>query len=309
MSDRFIRISDRDNVAVALVPLKEGDRILGVTLIEDVPAGHKFALNTISQGEQIIKYGYPIGHALQSVKAGEHVHTHNCKTGLGEALDYTYTPGDLAYKGPDFLKGRTFKGYRRKNGKVGTRNEIWIINTVGCVNKTAEVLCNKAQKEAGDSCDGIFTFAHPYGCSQMGDDHETTRVILSDLVSHPNAGAVLVLGLGCENNNIPEFKKILGDYDRDRIRFLVTQEVDDELEEGLNILRDLMKITAGDKREDCPVSELIVGMKCGGSDGLSGITANPLLGRFSDTLIEAGGSTILTEVPEMFGAETILMNR
>ncbi len=309
MSDTFIRITDNDNVAVALSPLEKGSEVLGVTLVQDIPAGHKVALMNIAEGEKIIKYGYPIGSASRAIEAGEQVHTHNIKTLLGGNLEYAYEPVALENPAPDFLKGRTFKGYRRSGGKVGTRNEIWIINTVGCVNKTAELLAQKAQAEAAGKCDGVFTFAHPYGCSQMGDDHETTRTILSDLTTHPNAGAVLVLGLGCENNNIPEFKKVLGDYDKDRVRFLITQESEDELEEGMEILRDLMKLTAGDKREECPVSELVVGMKCGGSDGLSGITANPLLGRFSDALIKAGGSTILTEVPEMFGAETILMNR
>jgi len=143
----------------------------------------------------------------------------------------------------------------------------------------------------------------------MGDDQENTRNILADMINHPNAGGVLVLGLGCENSNIPLLKEYLGDIDESRVKFLVSQEVEDEIETGISLIEELINNISDEKREEIDASELIIGMKCGGSDGLSGITANPIVGEFSDILISKGGSTILTEVPEMFGAETLLMER
>ena len=286
-----IKINEKDNVAVQL----EGEL-----------NGHKVALRDIKKGENVIKYGYPIGHALEDIKAGEHIHTHNIKTNLSGVLEYKYEPQRNEI--PKTEK-RTFMGYRRKNGRVGIRNEIWIVNTVGCVNKTSEILAREANRLYGDKCDGIFNFVHPFGCSQLGDDQKTTQLILKGLVNHPNAAGVLVLGLGCENNNIPLFKTVLGDIDEERVRFMSTQEHDDEISEGLRLIEELVDFAAEQKRVECDASELVVGLKCGGSDGFSGLTANPLIGRFSDKLIGAGGSTILTEVPEMFGAETILMNR
>lgn len=286
-----IKINEKDNVAVQL----EGEL-----------NGHKVALRDIKKGENVIKYGYPIGHALEDIKAGEHVHTHNIKTNLSGVLEYKYEPQRNEI--PKTEK-RTFMGYRRKNGRVGIRNEIWIVNTVGCVNKTSEILAREANRLYGDKCDGIFNFVHPFGCSQLGDDQKTTQLILKGLVNHPNAAGVLVLGLGCENNNIPLFKTVLGDIDEERVRFMSTQEHNDEISEGLRLIEELVDFAAEQKRVECDASELVIGLKCGGSDGFSGLTANPLIGRFSDKLIGAGGSTILTEVPEMFGAETILMNR
>ena len=286
-----IKINEKDNVAVML----EGEK-----------SGHKIALNDIKAGENVIKYGYPIGHATVDIKKGEHVHTHNIKTNLSGVLDYTYEPNRNEI--PKTEK-RTFMGYKRKNGKVGIRNEIWIVNTVGCVNKTAEILAREANKLYGDKCCGVFSFPHPFGCSQLGDDQKTTQLVLKGLVNHPNAAGVLVLGLGCENNNIPLFKTVLGDIDEERVKFMSTQEHDDEITEGLRLIGELAEYASRQERTECDASELVVGLKCGGSDGFSGLTANPLIGRFSDKLIGAGGSTILTEVPEMFGAETILMNR
>jgi len=260
--------------------------------------GHKKALCDIKKGENIVKYGFPIGHATQDIKKGDTVHTQNIKTNLGEMLEYTYSPKLSETLTNDDIP--TFQGYVRENGDVGIRNEIWIINTVGCVNKTAEILAKKT---------GAEFFAHPFGCSQLGDDHHTTQLILKGLVNHPNAGGVLVLGLGCENNNIAEFKKVLGEYNPNRVKFLVTQECDDEIEEGIKLINELKEYASTFKRREVSVSKLRVGLKCGGSDGLSGITANPLVGRFSDKLISYGGTSVLTEVPEMFGAETILMDR
>jgi len=310
--NKAIRIHSDDNVAVALQALRPGDIIemdgLNIQVEEEIDRGHKVALDFIPQGENIIKYGYPIGHAVQDINPGTLVHAHNLKTNLDGLLEYTYYPQKLEIKKVNCEK--TFEGYVRGNGQVGIRNEIWIINTVGCVNKIAEKLARTANKKfAGSNIDGIHYFPHPYGCSQMGDDQLYTQQILAGLVHHPNAGGVLVLGLGCENNNIKEFQKVLGEWDPQRVKFLNIQDAEDETEEGLAILEQLVYYAEKFERQPVPISELAVGLKCGGSDGFSGITANPLVGAFSDMLTSYGGTTLLTEVPEMFGAETILMNR
>lgn len=304
--NKIIKIAARDNVAVAVEPLKAGETYLGVTLAEDVPAGHKFALCDIAEGENVIKYAFPIGHATAPIAAGSWVHTHNVKTNLSGVLEYAYHPHPCAV---DVDREATFEGYVREDGRVGIRNEVWIVNTVGCVNGTAKALERLAQQAYGDRVEGIHCFVHPYGCSQLGEDHKNTQRLLASMVRHPNAGAVLVLGLGCENNNVAEFKKVLGAYNPERVRFLITQEVEDEIEAGMALLDELTAYAARFKRQTVPAGELVIGLKCGGSDGLSGITANPLLGSASDLLARHGGTTLLTEVPEMFGAETILMDR
>lgn len=259
--------------------------------------GHKYAVRDIAKGEKIIKYGFPIGIATEDIPNDGHIHSHNMKTALSGAQEYTYTP-DFKFLEED--KPQMIKAYIRQNGDIGIRNDIWIIPTVGCINKAAE-------KIAGLT--GAFAFTHSYGCSQLGGDHERTQKILCGLIKHPNAGGVLVLGLGCENNNITELKKVLGEYDKERIRFLNAQDYEDEIAEGVKIIDELKKIAARDERTEVPISRLKIGLKCGGSDGLSGITANPLCGRITDRLVSMGGTAVLTEVPEMFGAEQILMNR
>ncbi len=267
-------------------------------VIVSVENGHKYARYDIKSGENIIKYGHPIGHAICDIKEGEHVHTHNLKTNLSRKLEYTYTPSLKAEKRdtpPTF-----FKGYVRENGEVGIRNDIWIVNTVGCVNKVAERLA---------SLTGAKAFSHPYGCSQLGDDQTVTQKILCGMVNHPNAGGVLVLGLGCENNNIEIFKEALGAYNEKRVKFLNIQDHEDEIAEGVSLINELQAYANTFERREIPISELKVGLKCGGSDAFSGITANVLVGRFCDRLTEMGGSCVLTEVPEMFGAEHLLMNR
>lgn len=309
----LIKIHNHDNVAVAIEETNAGQTYHlasgAVTLHVQIPKGHKVAVQDIPAGENVIKYGFPIGHATAAIKKGDWVHSHNVKTNLGDILTYHYQPQvDVVAKMP--VK-RSFKGYRRANGKVGVRNEVWIIPTVGCVNRTVQLIAKQAGAKFADvhHVDGIFEFTHPYGCSQLGEDHKNTQKILADLVAHPNAGGVLIVGLGCENNHIEEFKKVLGAYDPNRVKFLVAQEVEDEVAHGVEIVGDLVTEIMQYEREDCDISELVVGLKCGGSDGFSGITANPLVGAFSDKLVANGGTTVLTEVPEMFGAETILMNR
>ena len=308
----FLKINPADSVVVCLQPKKKGDIIeidgLKVVVSQDTPAGHKVLIKDAPKGTDIIKYGYPIGHAKEDLKAGDWVNENNLKTNLSGTLEYTYNPVNQEL---DIKKeNRTFKGYVRKNGDVGVRNEIWIVPTVGCVNGIAERLVDALKKETGEKgIDAIHAWHHNFGCSQLSGDHENTRKVLRDICLHPNAGAVLVLSLGCENNQPDDFMKMLGDYDKDRIKLLITQKVDDEMEAGMEILRELYDIARQDKRTEVPVSKLRVGLKCGGSDGFSGITANPLVGEFSDWLVAQGGTSVLTEVPEMFGAETILMNR
>ena len=309
----YLQINKGDNVVVCLRPINASEEIKignhAVQALRNTPAGHKILLCDTPKDKPIIKYGYPIGRAKENLKAGEWVNENNIQTNLSGTLEYEYHPAikPLSIEQED----RSFKGFIRKNGEVGIRNEIWIVPTVGCVNGIAERLARQLEQETQlKGIDAIHAWHHNYGCSQLGDDHENTRKVLRDICLHPNAGAVLVLSLGCENNQPEDFMKMLGDYDRERIQLLVTQRVEgDEVEEGMRILRKLYKTAAQDKREEVPVSKLRIGLKCGGSDGFSGITANPLVGEFSDWLIAQGGTTILTEVPEMFGAETILMNR
>ena len=262
--------------------------------------GHKYAIKPIKAGENVVKYGMPIGHATCDVAVGDHVHVHNVSTNLGECLEYEYRPdASLSEPVKKVNDIPVFKAYRRKDGRVGVRNEIWVVPTVGCVNNVCERLAA--------ACGGL-ALTHPYGCSQLGDDHEMTANLLAALCRHPNAGGVLVVGLGCENNTLDSFRARLGDISGLNIRFLLAQDEGDEYERGLALIREL-EAERVDERVEVPVSELTVGLKCGGSDGFSGLTANPLVGRFSDWLVERGGSTVLTEVPEMFGAETLLMNR
>ena len=373
---KYIKIDPSDNVAVLLEAVPAGTQFeeLGITTLQDIPAGHKCAIRDIAAGEAVIKYGNPIGHAKEAIPAGSWVHVHNVKTGLSGQLTYSYDPVDAVKQfklesgseqsssgNPDVSKAAdrpgTFMGYRRKDGRAGVRNEIWIVPTVGCVNHIAEELAHefagvcksavtgtgspdgakesvarsssidKANGSAtgssssdgakgsatGTSCDvsidAVVAMTHPYGCSQMGDDQENTADILGSIAKHPNCGGVLLLSLGCENNNLDHMKKYLEGIDEERVRYLICQNSEDEIEDGRKLIQELVDIASKDKRVEIPAKELVVGLKCGGSDGFSGITANPLVGRFSDIITAMGGSSILTEVPEMFGAEQLLMNR
>jgi altronate hydrolase len=308
----FFKINATDNVVIALKSFEEGDviKIDGneLKIVNNIPKGHKIALTTITEGENVIKYGAPIGHAKVQIMPGEHIHVHNLKTNLAGTVSYSFTQklNELKYQ----QENLTFEGFKRSNGKVGIRNELWIVPTVGCVNGQAQQIVDLFKQDvAATDIDAIEVFKHNYGCSQLGEDHVNTQKALADIINHPNAGGVLVLGLGCENNQIEHLKKFIGNYDKDRVRYLVAQDVEDEVEAGFEITKEIYEIMRHDKRECIPVSELNIGLKCGGSDGFSGITANPLVGAFSDFLVAQGGTTILTEVPEMFGAETLLMER
>lgn len=307
---RVVRIHPDDNVAVAIDPLEKGsvfslDR--SREAITEVPAGHKIALFPIAEGDPVIKYGFPIGRATARIEAGEWVHSHNLATALSGTLDYSWRPRNT---GPDESSVQaTFQGYRRANGRVGTRNEIWVLNTVGCVNHAAERIAKLAAERFAGKVDGVHAFSHPYGCSQLGDDLRNTQLVLGGLMRHPNAGGVLVLGLGCENNQIESLLEVAGNVDRSRLKVFNTQDVMDEIAEGGAGVGELVERMSDDRREEVPASELILGHKCGGSDGFSGITANPLVGRIADRITGMGGGVLLTEVPEMFGAEQVLMNR
>ncbi|MGI6109508.1 MAG: UxaA family hydrolase [Eubacteriaceae bacterium] len=315
---KLIQIAPEDNVAVATVPLATGETVdlngQVLTVIQDIPFGHKIALCDLPEGDNIIKYGHPIGHAKADIKAGEHVHTHNIATNLGELLDYSYDRNDAVIDSfdltrPENRQEASFEGYLREDGRAGIRNEIWIVPTVGCVNKTAEKLAALADAKFGDRTDGIHAFTHNMGCSQLTEDMERTQKLLAGIINNPNAGAVLVLSLGCENNNLDVFKPFLGDYNPECIRFLVSQDTEDEMEAGMEILSELSDYASQFKRQTLDAGKLTIGFKCGGSDAFSGITANALCGRVNDRLVRCGGTTLLTEVPEMFGAETGLMNR
>ena len=308
----FIRINECDNVIIALRDYKK-DEVIDledekITLLEDINRGHKIAIKNINKGENIVKYGLPIGYALEDIKIGSWVHTHNTKTNLKDLNTYSYTPKFTDRKLD--LEDIKVNVYKRKNGDVGVRNELWIVPTVGCVNGIAQRIKDAFLAEVGElEIDDINVLTHNYGCSQLGEDHVNTRIILQNTVKHPNAGGVLVLGLGCENNQVAEFERTLGEYDSERVKFLISQDVEDEIEAGKDILLALYNKMKNDKREEASISTINFGLECGGSDGLSGITANPMLGYFSDYIIALGGTTVLTEVPEMFGAETLLMER
>jgi altronate hydrolase len=313
VSKSVLQIHPEDTIAVALSALARGTVVEAgqrtITLRDDIPFGHKVALVDHAKGRDVVKYGYSIGHATTDIQAGCWVQSHNLATNLSEQLAYSYQPVSRNKNQTKKTLPR-FLGYRRSNGRVGTRNEIWVINTVGCVNHTAErIACSANERFKRSNFDGVFTFSHPFGCSQLGDDLKNTRKVLAGLMRNPNAGGILLLGLGCENNKLDELLASVPELDPKRLRSLTAQLVEDEVEEGVRLVGELFEAMREDKREECPASDLFVGMKCGGSDGFSGITGNPLVGRIADLVSGVRGKVVLTEVPEMFGAEQLLMNR
>jgi len=306
MTPAALQVDPRDDVAAALREIKAGETVLGVTATQDIPMGHKIALHALVEGQPVLKFGYPIGHATRAILPGEHVHTHNVATSLEGSGAYLYHPArDPAAPG----RAPTFQGYVRADGRVGTRNEIWVLPTVGCVARTATKIAELADRRARGRVDGVHAFTHPHGCSQLSEDLEGTRNILAALAAHPNAGGVLIVGLGCESNQISRLLETIAPEARGHIRTLTAQMAGDEVEEGAAIVEELIEQAAQTKRSEVPLSKLVVGVKCGGSDGFSGLTANPLVGRMSDAVTSAGGISVLTEIPEIFGAEQILMMR
>lgn len=312
MKQTLLRLQESDDVAIALVPLRAGEDCgIGgrrLMLRQDIPFGHKVALHGIEKGAVVRKYGAPIGYAKCDIREGEHVHTHNLHTTLSTRVSYQHGGGAAWPVGVGGCEA-SFEGYPRKDGRAGTRNELWIIPTVGCINATALRLAEMARARFGDRFDDVRAYTHNMGCSQLGEDQETTMKLLAGLIRNPNAGGVLVLSLGCENNHLEVFRPYLGEIDADRVKFLVTQDVEDEFTAGMALLEELNAAAGGKKREPVPVSKLVVGFKCGGSDAFSGLTANPLCGRLCDRIVRNGGACVLTEVPEMFGAEHLLMER
>lgn len=309
---KFLIINNNDNVAVAIDKLSSGEFVninnSEIVIQDDIPFGNKFAINHISHNSNIVKYGYPIGKATEDIVAGALVHTNNVRTNLDSQLTFNYQYDDRTITNDN--NDQYFEGYIREDGSVGIRNELWIIPMVGCVNSVVKSLESRAKRELMyDNIDDIVAFTHQFGCSQLGEDHENFQIMLANLAHNPNAASVLFVALGCENNTISSFVKYLGDYDKSRIRFIQCQDLDDEIEEGMMVLSDLAYQASQCQRAKATISKLVVGLKCGGSDGLSGITANPVIGAFTDLLVLNGGSAILTEVPEMFGAEQVLINR
>lgn len=311
--EQLIKIHPADNVAVVISALKQGETVIvsgkSIVVQNDIPAGHKMAIAPIAMDEDVIKYGFPIGQAKKNVQPGEWLHTHNVKSKLGDLLEYRYEPQKAPAWQPVEDHVHTFQGYERSDGRVGIRNEVWIIPTVGCVNAIAREIEKQAQAFVGPHIDGIYAYSHPYGCSQLGDDLRDTQAYLAGLAQNPNAGGVLLLGLGCENNKMEAMRQLLGDVDEAGIRFLICQEAEDEIAEGVRLVKELAAHAAKTKRTRQPLAKLCIGVKCGGSDGFSGLTANPLVGTIVNRVTAAGGTALLTEVPEMFGAETLLMNR
>lgn len=311
--EQLIKIHPADNVAVAISALKQGETVVvsgkSIVVQNDIPAGHKMAIVPIAMDEDVIKYGFPIGQAKRNVQPGEWLHTHNVKSKLGDLLEYRYEPQKAPAWQPAADHVHTFQGYERSDGRVGIRNEVWIIPTVGCVNAIAREIEKRAQAFVNPHIDGIYAYSHPYGCSQLGDDLRDTQKYLAGLAQNPNAGGILLLGLGCENNKMEAMRQLLGDVDEAGIRFLICQEAEDEIAEGVRLVKELAAHAAKTKRTRQPLAKLCIGVKCGGSDGFSGLTANPLVGSIVNRVTAAGGTALLTEVPEMFGAETLLMNR
>ncbi len=310
------RIDSADNVAVTYVELAAGTEVDAAgqdsfKVVSDIPVGHKIALIDIAKGEHVTKYGASIGVASENIAKGSHVHTHNVKTGLSDKQEYSYQPVNAEGERFCWNEATGLQVYRRSNGRVGIRNELWVIPTVGCVNGIADSIIKSFNATAERSgVDGIFNFPHPYGCSQLGGDHERTKVMLQNIALHPNCGGVLILGLGCENNQIDAFRQSLPEtIDAERIRYLVAQDVGDEIEAGVELLEELYAVASQDQRQPGSWSDIVIGLECGGSDAFSGLTANPLIGRVSDYVVSQGGTTVLTEVPEMFGAEHILMEQ
>lgn len=305
----FLKINPNDNVAIAVKDLEKGKKIeeFDLELKEDIKRGHKFSIKNINKDADIIKYGMPIGHALDDIEKGSWVHVHNLKTNLSDIIEYEYDKKEVKLASELIDDDLKFMGYLREDGRVGIRNEVWVVPGVGCINQ----ICNNLVRMARDKYPDVDfqSITHTHGCSQLGDDLEMTREILAGLIKNPNAAGALVVSLGCENNVIDEFKEYIKPFNEKRVKFLTVQEVEDEYEEGLSLIDQLVEYRNLFKREALPISKLTVGFKCGGSDGFSGITANPLCGYTSDKLVENGATTMLTEVPEMFGAEKLLMNR
>ncbi|WP_428312925.1 UxaA family hydrolase [Hydrocarboniphaga sp.] len=307
----LFRIAPNDDVATAVRAIQAGETVeldgVPLTVAEAIPKGHKLALRSIAVGAPVRKFGFPIGRATAGIAPGQHVHTHNVETGLSGTLEYEYRPQpQLAPRAED---APSFLGYRRADGRVGTRNEIWILCTVGCVGPTAQQIAARANQCFAGRIDGVHAFVHPHGCSQIGEDLAHTRRLLAGLARHPNAGGVLIVGLGCETNQLSRLLDEISEHERSRIRSFSTQQAGDEIEDGLALIEQLVALAEQDRREPCPLSDLVLGLKCGGSDGFSGLTANPLVGRMAERLAAAGGTPVLTEIPEIFGAEHLLMER
>ncbi len=278
-----------------------------ITLLDAVPQGHKFALRSHAEADVFVRYGEAIGRASAAVAPGKHVHSHNLVTALaGERVYAAPASGTAALTAKPLP---SWRGYARADGRYATRNEVWLLPTVGCVAPLAELAAREASLRHAGRIDAIAGFGHPYGCSQLGDDLAGTRAALAALCDNPNAGGVVLIGLGCESNQLDALIACVPERSRAKLRVLRAQDAGDELAEVLALIDDLVDELAPLRREEAPASALTVGLKCGGSDAFSGLTANPLLGRFSERLAASGGRVILTEIPEIFGAEDALLAR
>lgn len=302
----LLRLHPKDNVALALRPLPSGARVSveGISLFtrDPIPYGHKVALVSIPKGGRIIKYGYPIGRAVRSISPGEHVHVHNTESGRAHGDTARPVIREESSLIPRFPQD-TFLGFRRQDGRVGVRNHVLVMASVHCVNGGVERI--------GREVPGVVALPHIYGCSQLGEDLAQTRRVLEGYVSHPNVGATLIVGLGCEA--LPTRELVDGLRDRGyRVELLLLQEIGGSraaVRKGKELAAELLGEVGKLRPEPVPLSELVVGVECGGSDAWSGVTANPAVGAIADALVAHGGTVILSEVTEFIGAEHILAAR
>lgn len=308
-----IKLYPQDTVALATSELKKGQTVTvdgeTITLLDDIPNAHKIALKDFETGEAVRKYDNIIGYASKPIKKGEWIHSHNEVTGLGKSKEYTYDFNPISiFPGES---DKTFMGYDRADGGAGIRNHLAIISTVFCANGPLRKLARMAEAKypATENFDGIIAFDQEFGCSQTGKDLVTTCKIIAGIAKNANFGGVLLVSNGCEMAIPSVLEQYMGDYDKKRIRTLTLQEVEDEFTAGMELIDEIMEEMKDDKRTPININRLHIAMNCGGSDGYSGITANTLLGTLCDTLVKEGAIMNMTEVPEMMGAEHILMNR
>ena len=314
MSLPAVRLHPSDNIVVARIRLPQGEVIASenVTLAEPIGAGHKIATVAIRKGDLVRKYGQVIGAATADIAPGALVHTHNMA--LSELRGEAIAP--LRRNVPE--PARSFMGYRRANGKTGVRNYIAVLTSVNCSATVARHIAEAAERsgllDAYPNVDGIVPITHASGCGMdmAGEGYDILRRTLWGTAANPNFGAVLLVGLGCEAVQIAKFKSDYGMSDGGLFQSFTIQEIGGTrraIEQGLEHLKAMLPVVNANTRSEVPASELVLGLQCGGSDGWSGITSNPALGNASDRLVALGGTVILSETPEIYGAEHLLYAR
>lgn len=313
MSARFIRLHPADNVGVLRENVRAGAPIGGdLAASKEISSGHKVALRSIEQDEPVVKYGQPIGVASKAIAPGDHVHVHNISADIRARGDITAEAAPL----PPLEAAPAFDGYRRPDGRVGTRNYIGVLTTVNCSATVARQIAQWANRRLNlyPNTDGVVALTHTTGCGtpSRGEGVENLQRTMAGFARHPNFAGVLIVGLGCEANQLGALMETQGLASSDRLRTLRIQEAGGTLaaiEKGASIVDDLLAVANEQRRSPAPASELTLGLQCGGSDAWSGVTANPALGAAADLLVRAGGTVILSETPEIYGAESLLLRR